>query len=114
MSPRTISAAEVKRLRAERAAERTAGPAPLPAEFTDWLRTSYRPQDEAARRLWPAPLLPFTEQTLLLSQIRGEEALRKHVTHLALYGAWRHQRGLTLDSATAMNRREVDEYTRTG
>jgi hypothetical protein len=114
MSPRKISAAEAKRQRAQLTAERTATPPPLPAEFTDWLRTSYRPQDKAARQLWPTTLLPLTEQTLLLSQIRGEEALRKHVTHLALYGAWRHRRGLTLDPRAAMNRRDVDEYTRTG
>lgn len=114
MSPRKISAAEVRRLRAQRAAERAAGPAPLPAEFTTWLSTTYRPQDDALRRLWPAPLLTFCEQTLLLSQIRGEEALRKHVTHLTQYGAWRHQRGLSLDPRTAMNRGDVDEYARTG
>ena len=114
MSPRKIGAAEAKRQRARLLARRAAGPAPLPAEFTDWLRTSYRPQDSSLRALWPTPLLPFTEQTLLLSQIRGEEALRKHVTHLALYSAWRHQRGLTLNPRAAMNRRDVDEYTRTG
>jgi hypothetical protein len=114
MSPHKISAAEAKRQRAQLTAERTAPPTPLPAEFLDWLRSDYRPQDEAARRLWPALLLPFTEQTLLLSQIRGEEALRKHVTHLALYSAWRHPRGLTLDPPAAMNRHDVHEYTRTG
>jgi hypothetical protein len=114
ISPRKISAAEAKRQRAKLTAERTAPPTPLPAEFIDWLRISYHPQDSSLRALWATPLLPFTEQTLLLSQIRGEEALRKHVTHLALYGAWRHQRGLPLDPRPAMNRREVDEYTRTG
>jgi hypothetical protein len=114
MSPRKISAAEAKRQRAQLTAERAAGPAPLPADFTTWLSADYRPQDSSLRRQWPTPLLPFCEQTLLLSQIRGEEALRKHVTHLAHYGAWRQQRGLTLDPRTAMNRGDVDEYDRVG
>ncbi len=114
MSPRKISAAEAKRQRAQLNAERTAPQTPLPDEFLEWLRAGYRPQDCTLRVLWPNPLLQFVEQVLLLSKIRGEEALRKHVTHLALYGAWRHQRGLSLDPRTAMNRGDVDEYARTG
>src|SRR3712207_8303696 len=57
----------------------------------------------------PTLLLSFCEQTLLLSQIRGEEALRKHVTHLAHYGAWRHQRGLTLDPRAARSEEHTSE-----
>jgi hypothetical protein len=113
MSSRKISAAEIKRLRAERAAEHEEPAAPLPESFLSWLRNDYRPLP-ALRALWPQPLLPFVEQTLALSRVRGEEALHKHVTFLAHYGSWRQERGLTLDPRPAMNRRDVDEYARTG
>ena len=113
MSPQKISAAEIRRQRAQLKAVRSAEPEPLPEEFRAWLRGAYRPQLEL-RGLWPDPLLPFAEQTLALSTISGDESRRKFVTHLAHYGAWRHQRGLTLDPRTAMNRRDVDEYARTG
>lgn len=114
MSPRKISAAEIKRQRAQLLAAREAGPGPLPQDFVDYLHHGYRPVDPAARALWPAPLLAFCERTLQLSEIRGPEALRKYVTHLVQYATWRHQRGLTLDPRAAMTRPQVDEYTRTG
>ena len=113
MSPHKISAAEMKRQRAQLLTER-ANPEPLPVGFTDWLTTSYRAQDPAVHALWPTPLLAFTERVLYLSAVRGEEALRKHVTHVALYGAWRHQRELPLDPQLAMTRADVAEYARTG
>ena len=110
----TMSAAAVKRLRAEINQARVTPPPPLPDPFLHWLRNDYRPQP-LVQPHWPTPLRDFVERTLELSPVRGEDSLRKHVTHLAYYGAWRlGRRDAALDPLTAMNRADVDEYARVG
>lgn len=110
--PQRLSAAAMKRERQQLIADRAAPRPPLPAPFTTWLRQDYQPQPEV-QPLWRASLLPFVEQTLAASTVRGPESLRKHATHLAHFGAWAHRQGLPLDQSTVC-RANTDEYCRVG
>jgi hypothetical protein len=109
--PRKMSAAAALRARAELAAN--AAPKTLPASFLHWLNNDYKPQPDL-QPVWPEPLNAFVVDVLSRSNLTGEESLRKHVTHLVHYGAWRIKRHLSLDAVAAMNRPDVDTYTRDG
>lgn len=112
MSPRKPNAAAMRRERARLLAEREAPGSPLPEEFVLWLKTQYQPKSEL-QGVWPQ-LLPFVLQALEASQVRGTDSLRKHVTHLAYFGAWILDQGLVLDPQTALVRTRTDEYGRVG
>lgn len=110
--PQRLSAAAMKREREQLLADRAAPRPPLPAPFTTWLHQDYQPKPEL-QPLWRTDLLPFVEQTLTASSVRGLESLRKHATHVAYFGSWAHRKGLTLELATVC-RANTDEYCRVG
>ena len=112
MSPRKINAAAMRRERARLLAERATASSPLPEEFVVWLETQYQPKAEL-QPVFPR-LRPFVHQALEASQIRGTDSLRKHVTHLAYFGAWALDQGLPLDPQSLLVRTKTDEYCRTG
>ncbi len=112
MSPRKITAAEVKRRRQEIVAELHAPSVPLPAAFVEWLHNGYQPGLSLRPTL--SQLLPLVESSLAESTIRGDESLRKHTTHLAYFWSWALERGLAPDVRATVIRVHVDEYCRVG
>ncbi|UOY03703.1 hypothetical protein [Blastococcus sp. PRF04-17] len=75
------------------------------------LLEGFRPQG-AIKHRWAA-LQPAVAQVLSRSAISGADSLRKHVTHVAYFLAWADDHDLPLTPKT-VQRRYVDEYTRTG
>lgn len=112
MSPRKPNAAAMRRERARLLAERETSTNPLPEEFVTWLKTKYQPKPEL-QLVWPR-VLPFVRTALEGSRIRGTDSLRKHVTHLAHFGAWADERALPLDPKSLLTRVNTDEYCRVG
>lgn len=110
--PPVKSAAAAKRLRAELQQQRAAEPEPLPAAFVQHLTSTYQPATEL-RQFWPL-LLPIVLASLLRSKIRGENSLRKQVTHLVHFWVWALGQSLALDVETTLTRKNTDEYARTG
>lgn len=113
MSPRKVNTTAMRRQRATLVQQRSAEPHPLPAEFVNWLRTQYLPDDPRLQALWPK-LLPFVEEALTRSRIRGEASLHRNVTHLVYFSGWLAERGLPLHVGTSLVRRHIDEYCRVG
>lgn len=107
-----ISAAEAKRTRQRILAEREKAKSGLPPEFLHWLHHEYVPAP-ALRRDW-AQVSPLVEQALATSNVRGQDSLRKHTTHLGYFLQWALNQGHPAKVPALLVRRTVDEYTRVG
>ena len=95
-----MAMAAVRTETAERAAS-------LPDSIRSYIRDTYRPLPPVLEH-WDH-LKGAVETTLAASSVRGEDSMRKHVTHLAYFFAWAHASDLPLAPST-LTRGHVGRY----
>ncbi len=104
---RKPSARQARLAAAQARAESTRRAESLPPSIQAYIRSSYQPQPKI-RQDWDH-LKGAVETTLAASAVRGEDSMRKHVTHLAYFFAWARSVGLALTPAT-LTREHVVRY----
>lgn len=88
-------------------AERETRAASLPRTMQTYIREIYVPL-EPARQSWER-IKDAVEETLAASAVRGDDSMRKHVTHLAYFFHWARTVGLPLLPET-LTRTNVSRY----
>ncbi|WP_126688235.1 hypothetical protein [Nocardioides ferulae] len=104
---RKTSARQMRLALAAANAERETRAASLPQSMKTFIRTEYVPL-EPVRQQW-AHLKEAVEATLAASQVRGDDSMRKHVTHLAYFFHWAYTVELPLLPST-LTRAHVARY----
>lgn len=89
-------------------AERETRAASLPESMRTYIREEYIPVEAAVRGHWDQ-LKVAVEATLAASSVRGDDSMRKHVTHLAYFFHWTRTVELPLTPAT-LTRTNVGRY----
>jgi hypothetical protein len=89
-------------------AERETRAASLPESMRAYIREEYIPLEAAVRPHWDQ-LKGAVEATLAASSVRGEDSMRKHVTHLAYFFHWALTVALPLEPST-LTRTNVGRY----
>ena len=79
----------------------------FPESMQTYIRKQYKPLAPINQH-WDQ-LKGAVEETLRASAVRGDDSMRKHVTHLAYFFAWAHSVGLPLDPS-ALTRHNVGRY----
>lgn len=106
-SRRKPSARQMRLALAAANAEREARTASLPDSMRTYVREVYIPL-EPVRLHWDQ-LKDAVEHTLEASSVRGDDSMRKHVTHLAYFFHWARSRDLPLDPSS-LTRTNVGQY----
>lgn len=91
---RKPSARQVRLAAAAFRAEAAQRKASFPDEMRSYIREQYRPLPPVDKK-WHL-LKAAVEATLEASAVRGDDSMRKHVTHLAYFFAWAHSVDLPL------------------
>lgn len=89
-------------------AERETRAASLPESMRTYIREDYIPLEAAVRPHWDQ-LKGAVEATLASSSVRGEDSMRKHVTHLTYFFHWARTVALPL-APTTLTRPNVGRY----
>ncbi|WP_235737745.1 hypothetical protein [Nocardioides alcanivorans] len=89
-------------------AERETRAASLPESMRTYIRENYISLEADVRPHW-AQLKGAVEATLAASSVRGEDSMRKHVTHLAYFFHWARTVALPLEPST-LTRTNVGRY----
>ncbi|MDT0165739.1 hypothetical protein Q9R32_09240 [Actinotalea sp. AC32] len=106
---RRVSKAEAQRQR--RAAEAQAG-APRPLSST--AATIVASFDISRYGSSTQPIRPFLAETLRLSNLTGEESIRKHCRHLTALAVFSDAQGLALTVEQVLTTDNIDHYIRLG
>lgn len=104
---RKASARQMRLALAAATAEREARTASMPVSMRTYIREEYIPL-EPVRQEWDQ-LKGAVEATLAASSVRGDDSMRKHVTHLAYYFHWARSVDLPLEPST-LTRETVGRY----
>lgn len=104
---RKPSARQARLARTAVRAETAQRAASLPDSIRGYIRDTYRPLPPVLEH-WDH-LKEAVEATLAASSVRGEDSMRKHVTHLAYFFAWAHASDLPLAPST-LTRGNVGRY----
>jgi len=105
---RKPSARQMRLALAAATAERETRAASLPESMRTYIREEYTPLEAAVRPHWDQ-LKGAVEATLAASSVRGEDSMRKHVTHLAYFFHWARTVALPLEPST-LTRTNVGRY----
>ncbi|MBC2933087.1 hypothetical protein [Nocardioides sp. zg-1228] len=105
---RKPSARQMRLALAAANAERETRTDSMPDSMRTYIREVYIPLEAAVRPHWDE-LKGAVEATLAASSVRGEDSMRKHVTHLAYFFHWARTVALPLESST-LTRTNVGRY----